>query len=257
MGSIALEEQSDLLAELQDQLRWSRLLLRAVVDNLPSAVYAKDLAGRKILANEVDCRNAGVKSEEELLGKTDFDFFPRHIAQKFYEDDCQVLKDGKSVIDREEKFIKEDGNEGWLRTSKIPIRDEQGKILGLVGFGHDITVEKQLEIQNATVQEKIREQQALVENMMLDLAGIPQRIGELVNGITYIAKQTKMVSINAAIESARVGEQGRGFQIVAEEVGRLSDQSSNSASQVRDAINEVDALVKNILQLWEEVKLEG
>jgi len=257
MSSIAPEEQASLVAELEEQLRWSQLLLRAVVDNLPSAVYAKDLEGRKILANEVDCKNAGVTKEADLLGKTDFDFFPRQIAQKFFEDDCKVLKDGRSVIDREETFTKEDGSEGWLRTSKIPIRNEQGKIVGLVGFGHDITIEKQLEIQNTLVQEKIREQQAMVEKMMLDLAGIPQRIGELVNGITYIAKQTKMVSINAAIESARVGEQGRGFQIVAEEVGRLSDQSSNSASQVKDAINEVDSLVRDILALWEEVKLEG
>lgn len=257
MSNVTLEQKSDVIAQLEEQLRWSRLLLRAVVDNLPSAVYAKDVDGRKILANQIDCRNAGVKKEEDLLGKTDFDLFPRHIAEQFYQDDRTVLKDGKSIVDREERIMTENGEEGWLRTSKIPIRDEQGNILGLVGFGHDITVEKQLEIQNAKVQEEIREQQAMVEQMMHDLAGIPQKIGELVNGITYIAKQTKMVSINAAIESARVGEQGRGFQIVAEEVGRLSDQSSTAANQVRDAINEVDLLVQNILELWEDVKLEG
>ena len=79
-------------------------------------------------------------------------------------------------------------------------------------------------------------------------------MGKLVNGISYIAKQTKMVSINAAIEAARVGEMGRGFEVVAQEVGELSDRSSEAATQVRDAIKEVETLVKRIMEAWEESK---
>lgn len=243
------------IQELQEKLIWERRLLRAIVDNLPSAVYAKDLEGRKILANAADCRNSGVESEEEILGKTDFDLFPRHIAEQFYQDDSRVLKHGESIIDREEILTHDNGDERWLRTSKIPIKDEDGNILGLVGFGHDITTEKQLEQENIIASEKIREQQDMVEQMIVELATIPEKISQLVNDIAYIARQTKMVAINAAIEAARVGEFGRGFEIVAREMAELSDRSSVATTHVREAIEDVDSLVQNILQLWEEVKM--
>lgn len=257
MDNITQTIQDEEITALQNELRLNRLLLRTIIDNLPSGIYAKDLEGRKILANKKDCQNAGVESEAELLGKTDFDFFPRHIAEQFYQDDQKVLRDGQAVIDREEQFMTEGGEPGWLLTSKIPMRDENGKIIGLVGFGHDITIEKELARQNIEVQQQIDEQQNMIEKMIFELSEIPQKISELVNTITYIAKQTKMVSINAAIESARVGEHGRGFQIVADEVGRLSQQSGDAAKQVEDAINEIDTLIQTILQLWEEVRKEN
>jgi PAS domain S-box-containing protein len=243
-----------IIQELEEKLKWERRILRAIVDNLPMAVYAKDLEGRKILANKVDLQNMGMASEEEVLGKTDFDMFPRHIAESFWQDDSQVLKSGEAVIDREELLAESNGEQRWQSTSKLPLRDETGKIVGLVGFGQDITVEKNLAQENARVQARIREQQEMVEKMIVDLAAIPDKVGKLVNGISYIAKQTKMVSINAAIEAARVGEMGRGFEVVAQEVGELSDRSSEAATQVRDAIKEVETLVKRIMEAWEESK---
>lgn len=241
--------------ELQEQLKWERRLLRAIINNLSSAVYAKDLEGRKILANKVDLQNIGCETEEEVIGKTDFDMFPRHIAEKFWQDDLRVLKYGEAVIDREEILSEGNGVQRWQRTSKLPLRDEEGNIVGLIGFGHDITQEKKLEHENKRVQAQIREQQETVEQMMADLAAIPEKVGKLVNGISYIAKQTKMVSINAAIEAARVGEMGRGFEVVAHEVGQLSDRSSEAATQVRDAIAEVEKLVKGIMEAWQASKV--
>ena len=241
--------------ELQEQLKWERRLLRAIINNLSSAVYAKDLEGRKILANKVDLQNIGCETEEEVIGKTDFDMFPRHIAEKFWQDDLRVLKYGEAVIDREEILSEGNGEQRWQRTSKLPLRDEEGNIVGLIGFGHDITQEKKLEHENKRVQAQIREQQETVEQMMADLAAIPEKVGKLVNGISYIAKQTKMVSINAAIEAARVGEMGRGFEVVAHEVGQFSDRSSEAATQVRDAIAEVEKLVKGIMEAWEASKV--
>ena len=119
-----------------------------------------------------------------------------------------------------------------------------------MGFGQDITVEKQLEQENAEAAAKIREQEDAVEAMISELAKIPDNIGKLVNSITYIAKQTKMVSINATIEAARLGDLGRGFEVVAEEVGQLSDRSNQAAAQVRAAIAEVETLVSRILEVW-------
>ena len=248
----SLQEAQETIEELQRRLRREKLLLRTIVDNLPTAIYAKDLEGRKILANTIDLGNAGVETEAEVLGKTDFDLFPKHIAEQFWRDDAIVLKKGQSIVDREELLAEENGEERWLRTSKLPLRGERGEILGLVGFGHDISLEKRLEKENADAAIRIREQQEMVEQMISDLAAIPEKVGNLVNGITYVARQTKMVSINATIEAARVGELGRGFQVVAEEVGHLSDRSTEAATQVREAIADVESLVSKILEVWSE-----
>ena len=225
-----LQEAEQMVRELQEQLISERRLLRTIVDNLPTAIYAKDLEGRKILANRTDLENSGVK--------------------QFYRDDAVVLKRGQAIVDREELLSDNNGAEKWLRTSKLPLLGDNSEILGLVGFGQDISLEKRLEKENAEAAARIREQQQMVEHMISDFAAIPEKIGDLVNGITYIARQTKMVSINATIEAARVGDLGRGFQVVAQEVGQLSDRSTEAATQVREGIAEVESLVTKILDVW-------
>jgi PAS domain S-box-containing protein len=117
-------------------------LLRTIIDNIPDAVYMKDIEGRKVIANKADVENCGCNYEEELVGKNDFDMFPNEIASKFWEDDQQVLKAGITVLQREEKLINFKNKVKWLITSKIPLNDKNGKIVGLVGIGHDITRRK-------------------------------------------------------------------------------------------------------------------
>jgi two-component system sensor histidine kinase/response regulator len=126
------------------QLSQERLLLRTLIDNLPDAIYSKDIAGRKTLANPADLKNLPCKMEAEALGKDDFDMFPREIAEKFWADDQKVIQGG-SVINREEYFFNEEGQKCWLLTSKLPLRDQSGKIVGLVGIGRNITEQKQAE----------------------------------------------------------------------------------------------------------------
>ncbi len=119
-----------------------RLLLRTVIDNIPDAVYAKDLTLTKTLANLADINNIGANSEMEVLGKTDFELFPLEIAEKFSEDDHLVLKAGKPIFRREEFVTDDKGNIRWLQTSKVPLFDQDHHIIGLVGVGRDITEQK-------------------------------------------------------------------------------------------------------------------
>jgi PAS domain S-box-containing protein len=136
-------EQS--LAERTVELSKERLLLRTLIDNLPDAIYAKDAAGRKTMANPADLKNLRCKTEADALGKTDDAFFPPEVAKTFYEDDQKVLH-GQRVINREEHFFDKAGRKRWLLTSKLPLRDQDGKIVGLVGIGHDITNRKEVEL---------------------------------------------------------------------------------------------------------------
>jgi PAS domain S-box-containing protein len=132
------------IVQASETIEKSNKLLRTIIDNVPDAIYMKDTEGKKTIANTADAVNCGFKEESEILGKTDFDMFPTEIAKTFWEDDLRVLK-GHAVINREEKLVSKDGFVKWLITSKIPFRDNTGKIVGLIGLGHDTTRRKQAE----------------------------------------------------------------------------------------------------------------
>ncbi len=135
------DELEQLVAARTAELSRERRLLRTLIDHLPDAIYVKDLQGRKLLANAADLKNMRCPGEAEALGKSDFDFFSRELAEKFWADDQLVLQ-GQPVIDREEYLIDESGQKRWLLTSKLPFRDADGDIIGLVGIGRLITRRK-------------------------------------------------------------------------------------------------------------------
>ena len=141
-GFIGLGRDITERKRMEEVLAQERSLLRTLINNLPDCIYAKDTAGRKILANPADLKNYNCKTEAEAIGKTDFDLFPKEIADKFYADDQKVIH-GEPVIDREEYFLSGSGEKRWLLTSKLPLRDQNEKIMGLVGIGRDITEQKQ------------------------------------------------------------------------------------------------------------------
>ena len=120
-----------------------RVLLRSLVDSLPICVYLKDREARKTLSNPIDLKNFGLTKESDLLGKTDFDFFPPEQAAAFFADDQQVLQSGKAVLGHEEKLTPPGSNQTrWHLSSKVPVRDAEGHITGLAGFALDITDQK-------------------------------------------------------------------------------------------------------------------
>ncbi|MGC9036213.1 MAG: PAS domain S-box protein [Verrucomicrobiia bacterium] len=129
----------------QEKLQRERLLLRTLIDNLPQVIYAKDAEARKTVANRADLKIMGFEREEDAIGKTDFELFPREYAEKYYADDMQVIKEGKPVINCEEPVLEASGKKRWILTTKIPLKDAQGNIIGLVGIGHDFTERKESE----------------------------------------------------------------------------------------------------------------
>jgi PAS domain S-box-containing protein len=140
----AHDELEKRVAERTTELSQERRLLRTLIDNLPDCIYAKDAAGRKILANPADLINLRRKTEAEAIGMSDFDVFPPDMAEKFWADDQKVIH-GEPVINREELTVNDKGEKHWQLTSKLPLRDQDGKIVGLVGIGRDITEQKQAE----------------------------------------------------------------------------------------------------------------
>jgi hypothetical protein len=137
----------------------------------------------------------------------------------------------------------------YARLTAAAIRNPEGRHVGNVVVWRDITEEKRLELEIKDAYEKVQEEQELSQKMVEDLALIPDKIAHLVNSITAIAKQTNLVALNASIEAARAGEHGRGFEIVAQEIRKLSDGSTDAANKVQEAIDEVNTLIQRILDL--------
>ena len=126
----------------------SKRIYKAVVDALPDCLNIKDLEGRFLAANPATAKLMRAESERELIGKTDFDFYPEEAASKFNEDEQEVLRTGDSLT-IDQQFDHGDGVEVWLSTQKTPLRDPKGKLIGLITHNRDITERKVLENQLA------------------------------------------------------------------------------------------------------------
>jgi two-component system cell cycle sensor histidine kinase/response regulator CckA len=132
----------------EEALAEERNLLRTVIDNLPDLIYAKDTESRLVIGNIAVARLMGATTPDEVLGKTDFDFYPQELAAQYYADEQRIIRSGQPLVSGEEPRIDQvTGKKGWLSTTKVPLRDSLGKIVGLVGIGRDITERKQLEAQ--------------------------------------------------------------------------------------------------------------
>src|SRR5262249_46590021 len=124
-----------------------RDLLRTLMDNLPDYIYVKDTESRMLLSNTGHLKALGAETLEEVVGKTDFDFFPREQAEPYYRDEQVLYATGQPLVDREEQVINRHGHRRWVLTTKIPLRDRRGTIVGLVGISHDITDRKRDEVE--------------------------------------------------------------------------------------------------------------
>jgi PAS domain S-box-containing protein len=159
VGSVVTFRDISERKRAEEALAYDRSLLRTLIDHLPDIVYAKDTESRKLLANKADVRFMGAENPDDVIGKTDFDFYPYEQAARFYADDMQVIQSGEPVINREESFSV-DGESHWLLTTKVPLRDSQGRVIGLVGIGHDVTDRLEAEEE---VRKRASEMQAVAE----------------------------------------------------------------------------------------------
>jgi len=142
---IAIKQDISERRAAAEALAQERNLLRTLIDNVPDRIYVKDQAGRFVVKNLADARLMGAATPEETIGKTDFDYYPAELATAFAADDQAVLTSGQPIVDREEPTIDPHGRPGWILTTKVPLHDAQGRIVGLAGISRDITERKRAE----------------------------------------------------------------------------------------------------------------
>ena len=116
-----------------------RELLRCLLDNIPDRIYFKDKAGRFIRVSAAEAEFVGAADSDQVIGKSDFDFFEADLAQAAYDDEQQIMTTGQAITGQVEKKRLLDGRTGWALVSKIPLLDASGELIGTCGISKTMT----------------------------------------------------------------------------------------------------------------------
>lgn len=127
--------------DIADRHYW----LETIINHVPDYIYAKDIEGRFLIANQVTVADNGLESLRDIIGKTDFDLHPSHLAKIIADVERRVIETGEPIFGIEERAMVTKGRDRWLMTSKVPLRNKCGKIVGIVGVSRDISDRKAAE----------------------------------------------------------------------------------------------------------------
>ena len=144
LGKVITQAVDDELRRIAEKkLTEERRLLRTIIDNIPISIYAKDLQYKKTLANKSELKHLGLESEQEVLGKSDFDIYGESVDPNTLLEDQEVISEGHSILGE----LKPVGDDSWALISKLPLKNDNEQIVGMVGISIDYTERKKTQEQ--------------------------------------------------------------------------------------------------------------
>jgi PAS domain S-box-containing protein len=157
--------------KLIEELSYEKDLFDNLMENVPDSIYFKDKESRFIRISEAKAKRHELNNTADYKGKTDADFFAPNSAEEFLKDEQRIIKTGYPVIEKEENITWLDGRKRWMSTTKVPLLNKKGKIMGTMGVSRDITKIKLAEkyMQNRMENLMLEQLQTLMDN-------IPDRI---------------------------------------------------------------------------------
>ncbi|KAF0150911.1 MAG: response regulator receiver [Ignavibacteria bacterium] len=138
---IAFVEDITEQKEIASKFEAEQNLLQALLNSTPDSIYFKDLKSKIIKVNPAMALKHNVKNPNDLIGKTDFDMFGDEHAISAFNDEQEIIATGKAIICKEEKEDWQDGKTTWVSSSKMPLYDQDGMVIGTFGISRDMTEE--------------------------------------------------------------------------------------------------------------------
>lgn len=181
-----LEKRNDEIVQNQVSLEWEKTLLDSILNFLPDRIYFKDLQSCFIKVSASTLKGFGLDNFADLEGKSDFDFFDSEHARPAYEDEQRIIKTNAPMLGIVEKEVYPDGTVSWAETSKLPLRNSNGEVIGTFGITRDITSKKLME-------EEILEEKKKTESIMKDVEAAQKNNEYLFNAIcnsSYVIEYT-------------------------------------------------------------------
>jgi PAS domain S-box-containing protein len=219
-------------------------LLRTLLNTLPDFIYVKDTESRFLFANESVTRVMGAKAPDELIGKTDFDFYPPELAQQYYADEQALLASGQPLINREEPVQnQETGEIRWFLTNKIPLRDKQGNIEGFVGINRDITQRKQIEEELAQRMQERTEELDTLQHLIRQITQIAHQLGQtsarMIDLSTQMAAEAEQTSQQVSLVSSN-------SQQISQHTTTVSEAVEEFAANIRETSHAITGVTKRM-----------
>jgi PAS domain S-box-containing protein len=250
------------------ELAYERDLLRVLLNNSPDHIYFKDDRSRFIKSSNAQARQFGVTSADELVGKTDFDFFAEAHARPAFEEEQEIIRTGQPMIGKIEKESWKDGRrDSWVLTTKMPLRNKAGEIIGTFGISKDITPIKEAEARLKEAHEQLLETSR--QAGMAEVAtNVLHNVGNVLNSVNVsasvvldhtrksklpqLAKVVGLLDEHAAELGAFITTDAKGRQLPAY-LGQLAKQLDREQQQV---IQELELLRKNIEHIKDIVAMQ-
>lgn len=160
-------------ADVPDSSCQESLFLNVLLKTVPDAFYFKDMESRFLRLSTSMVRKFGFNDEDDLIGKTDFEIFSSEHAQQAYNDEQDIIRTGKGIVDFEEKETWPDGSVTWVSSTKLPLKRSDGTIIGTFGISRDITARKRAEDERRSLE------------IQLQLAQKLESIGRLAAGVAH------------------------------------------------------------------------
>lgn len=179
-----------------EELENERRMLRALIDSLPDQIYVKDRKSRFIACNPAVAQIHRLKGPADLMGKTDFDLFPKDLADEYFLEESGVIA-GKPRVNREERVIDNQGCVRWLLTTKVPMYTASGEIVGLVGINRDITERKFAEdklVKAMTDMKRAQEELKAAQLQVIQSEKL-ETLGRLAAGVAHEVKNPLSVAV--------------------------------------------------------------
>lgn len=262
MSTPASEAAADERAALLD-----RALVSAFLENIPDYVFFKDLQSRFIAVSKSVVRNFSGATEAQIIGRTNFDFFCAAYAQATDDEEQEIIRTGKPVLNQVVREIWTDGRITWALTSKMPLRNDDGVIIGTFGLSRDITKTREMELALETAQKELVDA-SRAAGMAEVATGVLHNVGNVLNSLNVsfevIAtglRQSKAGTLVKLAQLMRANASSLGTFLTADPKGSripefIASMSKHAVEERERLLEEVGAMQTSIDHIKEIVSMQ-